>query len=360
MAGAPGRCWAFLSARRRAGLSGACDRLGAGCKPLGNKGFLVWRLGIDLGGTKTSLALGDREGRLRARTRYATQPSGDPVRDVARLVAAARALLADAGLAAGELEAVGVAAPGPLDAERGLLVGPPNLPGWKHVALRDELAAALGVPVHLENDANAAALAEWIFGAAQGFADVVYLTLSTGVGAGLILAGRLYRGTSGNAGELGHLPVAWDGEPCACGQRGCWEAYVGGAAWTRRLRASAPPDGGVVALAGARDAVTPEHVLAAARAGDAFALAELERYNAYLVRGLAALVFSLAPQLIVLGTIPTAAGESLCLGPVREALRERVWPILGRALELRPAALGERLPDLAGLCVAFQRGSDAG
>ena len=243
---------------------------------------------------------------------------------------------------------------GCLDRSRGALLAPPNLPGWDDVPLRDLLAEALDLPVRVDNDANAAALAEWRFGAGQGCRDLVYLTMSTGIGAGLILDGRLHSGAGGNAGELGHVPVEWDGEPCACGRRGCLEAYAGGAAWTRRLRAETPEASAVVAKAGGRERVTPEHVVAAAREGDDFARAELERFNGYLVRGLVVVTFLLAPELIVLGTIPTAAGEELCLGPVRRAVQERVWPVLTRELRIEPAGLGERLPDLAGLCVALQ------
>jgi glucokinase len=311
----------------------------------------LW-LGIDLGGTKTALALGDREGGLHARRRRRTEPSGDPRRDLERIAADARELIAEAG--AGSVEAVGVSAPGPLDRARGAVLRPPNLPGWDDVPVRDVLADALGLPVRLENDANAAALAEWRFGAGRGFRDVVYLTMSTGIGAGLVLDGRLHAGALGNAGEIGHMPVEWDGERCACGMSGCLEAYAGGAAWTRRLRALTPAGSRVAALAGGPEGVTPEHVVAAAREGDAFALAEFDRYNRYLARGLAALVFVLAPQAIVLGTIPTAAGEALCLAPVRERVRRQVWPLLGDELRILPSGLGDRLPDLAGLCVAFE------
>ncbi|MDP6074605.1 MAG: ROK family protein [Myxococcota bacterium] len=307
---------------------------------------------MDLGGSKTVLALGDREGRVRMRRRRPTEPSGEPGRDIARLLDDARALLREAGVTPAELSAVGISAPGPLDRARGAVVGPPNLPGWRDVPLRDALAEGLGLPVHLENDANAAALAEWRFGAGRGFDDLVYLTMSTGIGAGLVLGGELYTGSFGNAGELGHLPIEWDGELCACGQRGCLEAYVGGAAWTRRLRACTPAGSRVAALAG-DSAVKPEHVVAAAGEGDPFACEEIERFNRYLVRGLTALVFTFAPQAIVLGTIVAAAGEGLCLDPVRTDLAARVWPLLGRGLVVRAAELGERLPELAGLCVAF-------
>jgi len=322
----------------------------------GNEGVSIsLGLGIDLGGTKTVLALGDGSGNVRARSRRATEPSGDAERDVARLVEDARSLLRQAGVTPGDLAAVGIAAPGPQDRAAGLVLNPPNLPGWGRVPLRAALEDGLGVAVRLENDANAAALAEWRFGAGRGFDDVVYLTLSTGVGAGLVLGGRLQAGRSGNAGELGHLPVAWDGDPCRCGQRGCLEAYVGGAAWTRRLSVHTPGDSRVAELAGDGPPL-PEHVIAAAEAGDRFACAEVARFNEYLVRGLCAVVFTLAPQVIVLGTIAAAAGEQLCLQPVRDSLARRVWPELARDVEIRAMQLGERLPELAGLCVAFPEG----
>src|SRR5690606_16220899 len=149
-------------------------------------------LGIDVGGTKVAFALGDRSGRIAARSRRRTDPSGRAEKDLDRMVDDARALLAQAGLAPGALQGVGVALPGPLDPETGRVLSPPNLPGWDEAPVRDHLAAALGVPVHIENDANAGALAEWHFGAARGLRHVVYLTMSTGIGGGLILNGRLY------------------------------------------------------------------------------------------------------------------------------------------------------------------------
>jgi len=309
-------------------------------------------LGIDIGGSKVALAVADAEGRVLAHERRPTEPSGDPRADVARIAGDARRLLAAAG--AGELVAVGVSAPGPVDSEQGAILHPPNLPGWGVVPLRALLAEALGAPVHVENDANAAALAEARWGAGRGFADFAYLTMSTGVGAGLVLGGRLFAGSRGNAGELGHLPVEWEGEPCACGLRGCLEAYCGGAAWTRRLRRIAPERGRVAELAGGRERATPRELVAAAREGDAFATAELARWNEYLARGIVALVFVIAPQAVVLGTIATAAGEALCLAPLRERVRAHVWPLLGRDLAILPSGLGEALPDRAGIALALQ------
>lgn len=300
-----------------------------------------------------AFALADAAGEVRARQRRPTEPSGDPTRDLLRIAADAESLLTSSGVTRSEVDAVGVSAPGPQDRRRGRVTRPPNLPGWEDVPVRDALAEALQLPVHLENDANAAALAEWRFGAGQGCRDLVYLTMSTGVGGGLVLGGRLHTGASGNAGEVGHVPVKWRGRRCACGGRGCLEAYVGGAAWTRRLRERAPEDGRLVALAGGRNALTPEHVIAAAREGDAFARAEMERFVHYLARGICSLVLVLAPELVVLGTIAAAAGEDLCFAPLREEVRRRLWPELTRDLRIVPSALGERLPDLAGVCVAL-------
>lgn len=307
------------------------------------------RLGLDWGGTKVALALGDAAGALVASRRMPFPATGDPRRDVDAVLQAVQALLAEAGVAREELEAVGVSAPGPLDVRSGVLLNPPNLPGWRDVPLADWFRDALGAPVALENDADAAALAEWRLGAARGSEDAVYLTMSTGVGGGLILGGRLQRGQHG-AGEIGHAPIEWEGTLCACGLRGCLEAYVGGAAWTRRLRVEAAPEGRVAALAGGPGAITPEHLLAAAREGDAFATAELARWNGYLARGIVWLTMVLSPEVVVLGTIATAAGEALCLQPVREIVAEHVFP--GRAPRIVAAALGATLAEQAGLAVA--------
>lgn len=311
-------------------------------------------LGIDVGGTKVAFAIGDSAGAVLASHRRPTAPSGRGATDVAAMIGDLRRLLRESGLAPGDVDAVGVSVPSPLDPDRGVVLGPPNLPGWHDVPVRDLLHDAFGVPVFVENDANAAALAEWHFGAARGFQHVAYLTMSTGVGGGLILDGRLYRGVFASAGEFGHAPVERDGEPCSCGLRGCLEAYTGGASWTRRLRAITPLESHVATLAGARDAVKPEHVVAAARAGDAFALAELARWNDYVARGIVWIAMALAPEAVVLGTIAVAAGEELAFAPIRAQVRAHIWPFLADRLQILPAALGATLPYRAAIGVAYE------
>jgi len=303
-------------------------------------------VGIDIGGTKIATSAGDAAGSVIARTRRPTGGSGDPRSDVAMLAEDVRRVVAEAGGRVSDVAWVGVSVPGPLDASGTRLLGPPNLAGWDDVPLAGWLADELGRPVRLENDANAAALAEWRFGAGQGFDDLVYLTMSTGVGAGLILGGRLYRGAGRGAGEVGHARVCWDddAERCGCGAQGCLEAYVGGAAWTRRLRGEQDDP----------ERATPEAVVAGARGGEPWALAEMDRFNRYLARGIVNLGFTLAPQAVILGTIVAAAGEALCLEPVREQVRRDLWDVLARELVILPAALGDALPDRAGLGVALE------
>lgn len=311
-------------------------------------------LGVDIGGTKLALALGGDGRRLDARWRRPMEPSGDARRDLARIAQDARRLVADAGLSLGSIDVVGVSAPGPLDLDRGVVLGPPNLPGWSEAPVVEALEAALGRAVVLENDANAAALAEWRYGAGAGRSHLVYLTMSTGVGAGIVLGGRLHRGLAASAGEVGHAPVEFPGEPCACGLSGCLEAYVGGAAWSRRLRREAPAESRLVALAGARDAITPAHAITAAREGDAFACGEMARFNEYLARAIVGLAFTLAPEVVILGTIACAAGDELCFGPVRDLVRARTWPALARNLQIVAASLGDATADHAGICVGLE------
>ena len=312
-------------------------------------------LGIDIGGTKRVLAVGDHAGQPVAAIRRPTRLSGNWRTDLADLVALARPLLEQEGV--GErraLERIGVAVPGPVDPHRGVLINPPNLTGWRDVPIGPYLEDALGVEVRVENDANAAALAEAAFGAGQGVSDLVYLTMSTGVGGGVISGGTLVRGAFGGAGEPGHVPIAHPGHACACGLSGCLEAHVGGNAWRDRLRRTAPADGRVAALAGGDPgAVTPEHLVAAAKEGDAFALAELSTWLDDLARGIVPIVMLLEPQRIILGTIAVAAGEELCFEPLRERLARLLWPHQRERLELVPGALGAEMPKRAGLAVAL-------
>jgi len=312
-------------------------------------------LGIDIGGTKRVVVVGDHTGKPLTHVRRAMENSGDWRADLDCLIADARSLLADWQAKTGEqLAGVGASVPGPADTLRGILLNPPNLPNWHNAPIGAVLREAFGVEVRIENDANAAALAEHAYGAGRGVDDMVYLTMSTGVGAGVIADGRLLTGAYGAAGEVGHLPVAYPGIACRCGLHGCLEAYVGGNAWQSRLREIVPDGSDVLSRAGGdREAIRPEHLVSAARDGDSFARGEFERWLDYLARGIVPLVMALEPERIILGTIATAAGKSLCFDPLRERVCAALWSQQAERLSIVPAQLGEELPQRAGLAVAL-------
>ncbi len=317
-------------------------------------------LGIDIGGTKLVVALGDADGRPLSEARVEDWAQGSAERDFERLVAEVTALLARAGVRATDVRGVGVSAPGPLDPVAGVVIQTPNLPGWLDFPLRERLARALGIPVRIENDANAAALAEWRHGAGRGARSLVYLTMSTGVGAGLVRDGRLWRGHHFQAGEIGHMPIEPGGRLCGCGMRGCLEAYVGGASLAARLREDVAA--GVAPALRELSGGDPARLSArlwtrAIREGDPYSLRLRDEFVGRLAHGLAALVMILDPERIALGTI-VRENPDLFLDPVRAALRERIWEPV-RGVEVVAAALGPRLPAYAALSVAGPEGSDA-
>jgi len=345
----------LVSAHLRIGMSDVCYNAVRRRHPRLFQGVPIgFKLGIDLGGSKLAIAIADPDGRLIAHETRPSRISGNPETDLLAIAADAAALVARSKLARSDFDAAGLSVPGPIDHARGAILNPPNLPGWEDVPLRTRMSELLGLPVRVENDANAAALAEWRYGAGRGSNNLAYLTMSTGVGAGLILDGQLVRGHRGRASEFGHACIEWEGEPCGCGRRGCLEAYLGGAAWTQRLREITPATSQVCALAGDRGCVSPEHIVEAAGQGDAFALEEMERFNHYLARAIAVLTFALAPEVVVLGTIATAAGEALCIEPVRTLVAAQVWPTLCDELRILPSGLGDKLPYYAGVCAATE------
>ncbi len=311
-------------------------------------------LGMDIGGTKLQVAVGRASGELLREARIDGWTSGNPERDLEQIAQIGRRVLAEAGVEARALAAIGVSAPGPLDPAAGVVRDAPNLPGWHEVPISARLAASFGRPVRLENDANAAALAEWRFGAGRGSRHFAFLTMSTGVGAGLILDGRLYRGARFGAGEIGHVPVVPNGRYCVCGLQGCLEAYTGGAALAARIRSDAAAGArtSIVARAGGDPArVGAVHWVEALRAGEGYARELAEEFLDTLAQGLAILVLGLDLERIALGTI-IARNPDLFLEPLRARFAARVWPRL-RDTRIVPAELGPRLSHYAGLCTAL-------
>ena len=283
-------------------------------------------IGIDIGGTKLSVVLADGKAALLRKIKEPTHADKGPQYVIAKIIEMAQAILAQSGLTVAQVSCLGVSCPGPVDPQTGAIFEPPNLPGWKDIPLKKILEERLHIPARFENDANAAALAEYYYGAGQGCHNMVYLTMSTGIGGGLILDGRLYRGSQGMAGEVGHQTLLPYGPLCGCGKRGCLEALCSGTGLTRWMReeAKVQPDSLIYKLVkGDLGKLSPVVLIKAAQAGDKLALDIWNQAGFFLGWGLANLVNVLNPDIIILGTIAIHAGE-LLLAPTRRSLTRHV------------------------------------
>jgi glucokinase len=228
-------------------------------------------VGIDLGGTYIKLALLDRDLRLCGTLRRPTPADRGPEGVIEAIVSAARELMEREGSSDDQVAGVGIGSPGPLDLAEGMVLGMPNIPGFDHVPLRNRVEEGLGLPAVLENDANAAALGEFLVGRGRDVRHMVMLTLGTGVGSGIVIDGRLLHGAHGVGAELGHLIVEADGEPCGCGQRGCLERYASAtylAEYARRLIESGGRSGPLAERLAANGRIDARDVQQARAAGD--------------------------------------------------------------------------------------------
>ena len=244
-------------------------------------------IGLDLGGTQLRAALIDPSGRVEERIALATEAQAGPEVVVGQIVEAVARV--SRSVDRKRIRGVGVSAPGPLDTVRGIALALPTLAGFVDFPLAETLARRTGLPVRLENDGIAAVLAEWRFGAGRGCDNVVYVTLSTGIGGGVVVDGRVLRGRMGMAGHVGHMTIVRDGAPCPCGNRGCFEAYASGPAFAARASARLGRPTGA------------EAVFAAATGGDAVARALVAEEADLIGTGIANLLHLYSPQVVVLG-----------------------------------------------------------
>ena len=294
-------------------------------------------IGVDVGGTKVAAGVVDDSGKVLERARRES-----PATDSKAMQDTIADLVLD--LAANHrVEGVGVGAAGFVDVSRATVLFAPNL-SWRDEPLKAELERRTDLPVVIENDANAAAWGEFAFGAAADADDLLLVTVGTGVGGGIVLDGRLHRGTFGIAAEIGHLRVVPNGRPCPCGNRGCWEQYASGSALVSDARAAARDDAAasdLVARAGGDpDAITGPMITEAAQQGDAFAVGRLAELGRWLGEGIASLAAVLDPGVVVIGGGVSEAGD-LLLEPIREHYRAN---LTGRGhrpeLAVRTAELG--------------------
>lgn len=290
--------------------------------------------GLDIGGTKIGICLGDSEGRILASDRIVTRPDADPA------VLLEAALEGLRGLGSGA-QAIGMACPGPLSYERGCLLEVPNMPRWHGFPIVDFVSERMALPVRMMNDANASVLAEAYWGAARGVRSAVFLTMSTGMGAGLLLDGRVYEGPLGLAGEIGHIRLSEEG-PVGFAKRGSVEGFLSG----RGILQVAQAERLICEQAGeatglTEGALTVERVCQLAAAGDAAAARVTERVGARLGQLCALLVDLLNPEVIVVGTIG-AAWPQLFLPAARRVLAREAIAASAALVRLEPSPLSDR------------------
>jgi glucokinase len=311
-------------------------------------------LGLDVGGTKLAAGVMAGDGRILAMEVVPSHVEDGPARMIERHIELGRRVVEAAGVPWSEIHAVGIACGGPLDPEAGIIESPPGLPGWDGIPLTEIVSRAYDRPTFVDNDATACAVAEWWYGAGRSgsVGDLVYLTISTGIGGGLILDGRVYRGVAGNAGELGHLTVDIAGRTCGCGRQGCLEAYASGTSIAARAREAIAAGEGSSLSATAW--ISAADVSRAAAAADPLASRIWNETTAILGSAMANILDVFNPGLIVLGGGVTRAGDRL-LRPVREAgLRQAMGPA-ARTGDIVLAELGDRLGVASAAVVAFER-----
>lgn len=319
-------------------------------------------LAVDLGATRLRAAAITAEGGVLARRETPTPPDGSPralVGGILDLLSAVAADLPDDSRAG--LRGIGVSAVGPLDAGRGVLLGPPNLgDGYRDLDLATPLRGHFGLPVAVERDTNVAALGEHDFGAARGYEDFIYLTVSTGIGAGVFSGGRLFGGAGGFAGELGHVPVGVGDAPCGCGQPGHLEAYASGSGIARRAGAVAAGDSGPLAERAREHAgvLSAADVVAAEADGDPAAAAIVGEAIEAFALAVLGFVNSFDPDLFVVGGgVATGLGERL-LGAARERVAALALAPPARAVRVVPAQLGDDCSLIGCLPLLAERAPD--
>jgi glucokinase len=281
-------------------------------------------VGVDVGGTKVAAGLVNAQGKILSSSRQPMVANGDAAAGLNSVASAIDALFVANPKAQETIRGIGICAPGPLDPKTGVVINPPNLKCWRNFPLADEMARRYRVPVKVDNDGNAAALAEFLWGAGQGFKNVFYACIGTGIGTGIIFDGRVYHGRTGAAAEGGHVSIDYRGPVCGCGKRGCIEALASGTAIARRAReklATEPARGSALRnLAdGKSELVTSEMVGRAHAAGDPLATEILVETVELLAVWLGNIVDLLEPEVMIIG-----GGVAALLSPFFNELRNRM------------------------------------
>ncbi len=301
-----------------------------------------WVVGIDMGASHLSLIVTDLSARVVEEIEVPFDISAGPTECLTQADQLLKDILAKTGLSIKDILAVGIGVPGPILAEAGMVIAPPIMPGWDRFPIRATLEKLWNVPVALNNDAELGALGEWAYGAGRGELDMAYIKVGTGIGAGLLVEGQIYRGATGSAGEIGHLTVDENGPLCNCGNYGCLEALAGGQAIARQAREAVLSNKRtILSSMGPAEQLTAKEVALAARKGDLVAQRIITSAGQHLGVAIAGLVNLFNPGLVVVGGGVAQIGD-LFLQPIRDTVQKRSLPIAARNVKITTAVLGRR------------------
>ncbi|GAE32330.1 ROK family protein [Halalkalibacter hemicellulosilyticus] len=301
----------------------------------------MYLIGVDLGGTQIRAGLFTELGDLIKRESTLTQAEEGPDSVIKRLISLVERVSDETVKIEGKqaILGIGIGSPGPLDVFQGTILSPPNLPGWVNIPLRKILEEHFNVPVYLNNDANAAALGEYYFGAGKGKRNMVYMTISTGVGTGILDNGHLLLGVNGSSAEVGHMSLNPDGPVCGCGNRGCLEAYTSGTGIMNRTKERLR-ESSVDSILREKSTITSKDVFDAAKRNDELALEIVEETRTYLGVGLVNVIHLYNPELIIFGGGVSKVGDYL-FNPSIEFAREKAMKPLADHLQFKMAQLGD-------------------
>ena len=317
-------------------------------------------LAIDLGGTKILIAIVSSEGQVIAREYCLTLADEGLQAVINRIFSTIDHLLSQNNIGLSQLHSLSIAAAGIIDFDKGMVTESPNLPGWRDIPLRDIVTDKYGLKTFLVNDASAAALGEHRFGAGRGVNNLVYITVSTGIGGGIIINGELYLGASGGAGEIGHTVIDVNGPRCSCGNSGCLEVLASGTAVAREgIRRIKGGEGSSLTeiVDGKIEDITAVEVSIAAQGGDSLAAEVILQAATYLGVGLLNLVQIFNPEMIIVGGGMSKMGD-LLLSPAWQVVRERAFPLLAQTVRIVVAKLGENVGIIGVAAFAHQQESD--
>lgn len=319
-----------------------------------------WYVGIDIGGTKSAVLLVNGEGEISDRKVMPTTKGKNNWQITVDFFIEGISEYTKKQDIAG----IGVSCGGPLDSKKGLICSPPNLHGWDDIPIVEMLEGKFGIPTALENDANAGALAEWRYGAGKGYSNVIFLTFGTGLGAGLILNSKLYSGTNDYGGEAGHIRLEEDG-PIGYNKRGSFEGFCSGTGLAQmmgfELLCLKEQIGEKEMLKKYKEPgkVTGKDVYDWAQKEDPLALKVIQKSGEYFGKGLSILIDLMNPEVIVVGSMAVRLGD-LLLEPARKVIEQEALPGAHSICKIVPAALGEKIGDLAALCVAIEASNRSG